>query len=148
MKRHPSLAHLSRDHHGALLLARLLQKNAPAYNGLPTDVAGKAAYALKQYTEELVPHFIAEEQIFKWVIGINGQLDLLVQTIHREHQELHQLFSNFPDGPDLESYLDATGKALETHIRKEEREVFPLMQECCDDAMMDKINHYLSSQED
>ncbi|MDB5278248.1 MAG: Hemerythrin cation binding domain protein [Ferruginibacter sp.] len=147
MKRHPSLAHLSRDHHGALLLARLLQKNAPVYNGLPADVAGKAAYALNVYHKELVPHFAAEEHILQWVTGINGQLDLLVQTIYREHQELHQLFSNFPAEPALESYLDTTGKALEIHIRKEERELFPLMQEWCNEATMDKINSYLSPQE-
>jgi iron-sulfur cluster repair protein YtfE (RIC family) len=147
MKRHPSLAHLSRDHHGALLLARLLQKNAPVYNGLPADFAGKADYALKVYKEELVPHFAAEEHILQWVTGINGQLDLLVQTIYREHHELHQLFATFPAESALENHLDTTGKALEIHIRKEERELFPLMQECCGEATMDKINTYLSPQE-
>jgi hypothetical protein len=81
MKRHPSLAHLSREHHGALILARLLQKNAPAYKDLPVDTEGKATYALKFYKEELVRHFEEEESVLKMVIGINGALDLLVQKI-------------------------------------------------------------------
>ena len=71
MKRHPSLAHLSREHHGALILARLLQNNAPAYKSLPTDTAGKAVYALNFYEKELVKHFEAEEKAFTLVTGNN-----------------------------------------------------------------------------
>ena len=41
MKRHPTLAHLSREHQGALILAKLLQEDAPDYKGLPTDKNGK-----------------------------------------------------------------------------------------------------------
>jgi hypothetical protein len=86
MKRHPSLAHLSREHHGALLLARLLQKDAPAYTGMPTDTTGKAAYASKFYNDELIQHFSSEEAALKIVTGIDGTLDELIATIFKEHQ--------------------------------------------------------------
>jgi hypothetical protein len=36
MKRHEALIPLSRDHHGTLILARLLRSDAPPYKGLPT----------------------------------------------------------------------------------------------------------------
>lgn len=146
MKRHPSLAHLSRDHHGALLLARLLQKNAPVYKGLPADISGKVKYAEQFYKAELIPHFLAEEKALDLVTGINKSLDLLVQTILLEHKELHHRFTNIPTGTYLELYLDATGKALETHIRKEERELFPLMQEICSEALLQGINDCLTQQ--
>ena len=42
MIRHSSIVSLSREHHGALILARLLQKDAPPYKNLPKDLKGKA----------------------------------------------------------------------------------------------------------
>ncbi|MEO7264876.1 MAG: hypothetical protein ABIW38_08185, partial [Ferruginibacter sp.] len=69
MKRHPSLISLSREHHGALILARLLQKNAPAYKGLPSDSNGKAVYALQFYKDELIQHFLQEEKVLALVKG-------------------------------------------------------------------------------
>lgn len=145
MKRHPSLAHLSREHHGALILARLLQKDAPAYKDLPADTDGKAIYALKFYKEELIKHFEEEEKVLKLVTGINAALDLLVKTIFREHQELHESFKLISNHSGLTTHLDELGKELEIHIRKEERELFPLIQETCSEDLMTAIDTSLSS---
>lgn len=146
MKRHPALIPLSREHHGALILARLLQKDAPVYKGLPTDTQGKAEYAFKFYQEELVKHFEDEERVLKLVTGVESNLDLMIKTISYEHQELHELFQSIDNHPDLSSHLDQIGKTLETHIRKEERELFPLMQETCNEDLMIKVDKSLSSQ--
>ena len=146
MKRHPALIPLSREHHGALILARLLQKDAPVYKGLPTDTQGKAEYAYKFYQEELVKHFEDEEMVLKLVTGVESNLDLIIKTIYHEHQELHELFQSIANHPDLSSHLDQIGKTLETHIRKEEREFFPLMQETCNDDLMIKVDKSLSPQ--
>ena len=146
MKRHPALIPLSREHHGALILARLLQKDAPVYKGLPTDIQGKAEYAYKFYQEELVKHFEDEERVLKLVTGVESNLDLMIKTIYSEHQEFHKLFQSIDNHPDLTSHLDQIGKTLETHVRKEERELFPLMQETCNDDLMIKVDKSLSSQ--
>ena len=146
MKRHPALIPLSREHHGALILARLLQKDAPVYKGLPTDIQGKAEYAYKFYQEELVKHFEDEERVLKLVTGVESNLDLMIKTIYREHQELHELFQSIDNHPDLINHLDQIGKTLETHIRKEERELFPLIQETCNEDLMIKVDKSLSSQ--
>jgi len=145
MKRHPSLAPLSREHHGALILARLLQKNAPEYKDLPSDTAGKAIYALKFYNEEIIKHFEEEEKILKLVIGINSSLDILAGNIFKEHQDLKVLFHsiNIPAGS--ADHLNKLGKALEIHIRKEERELFPMIQEICNEEIMAEIENSLSS---
>ena len=146
MKRHPALTPLSREHHGALILARLLQKDAPVYKGLPTDIQGKAEYAFKFYQEELVKHFEDEERVLKLVTGVKSNLDFMIETIYREHQELHKLFQSIDNHPDLISHLDQIGKTLETHVRKEERELFPLMQETCNEDLMIKVDKSLSPQ--
>lgn len=145
MKRHFALAHLSREHHGALVLARLLQEDAPGYKGLPTDTNGKVTYALNFYHSELIKHFKEEEEVLNLVIGINAKLDSLVETIFSEHKDLHILFRAL-NNPLIENlYIDKLGKKLEAHIRKEERELFPLIQENCSDEMMAEIDKSLTS---
>ena len=145
MKRHPSLAHLSREHHGALILARLLQKDAPAYKDLPFDTEGKAQYALKFYREQLVKHFEEEERVLKLVTGINDKLNSLVEATLNEHQQLHVLFKSINTHPDVTTLIDEIGKTLEIHVRKEERELFPLIQETCSEEVMIAIDRSLSS---
>lgn len=145
MKRHASLAPLSRQHHGALLLARLLQKGAPAYKGLPTDSAEKAVYAIQFYRDELIPHFAAEENIvLPGIKGVTDKLDILSQEILLEHKELRLLFDMIPNAAHLESHLDILGSALEKHIRKEERELFPLIQETCNETILAGIMRSLT----
>ncbi len=140
MKRHDSLAPLSREHHAALILARLLQKGAPVFKGLPADIAGKAAYARQFYRDELIPHFMAEENMVLLNIkGTSHQLDTLAEDIIREHKLLKLLFEMMPGADHLEDHLDSLGFALEKHIRKEERELFPLIQSTCSESILDAI---------
>lgn len=144
MKRHPSLAHLSREHHGALILARLLQMNAPAYKSLPTDTYGKAGYAFQFYEKELVKHFEAEEKALTLVKGISLALDQWLPIISNEHKALHVLFQTIKDNDNLQAHLDTLGKTLEIHIRKEERELFPLIEETCTEEVLMAIDKSLS----
>ena len=129
MKRYDSLAPLSRDHHPALILARLLRKDAPAYQGLPTQVNEKAVYAIQFYMGELCSHFEKEESLLKKLMHINQQVDLLIKEIFEEHKMLSKAFLELADQPNQEEMNDQLGKLLETHIRKEERILFPLLQE-------------------
>jgi iron-sulfur cluster repair protein YtfE (RIC family) len=135
MKRHWALVPLSREHHGALILSRLLQKDAPIYKGMPSDPVGKAGYAFKFYQEELVEHFLKEEAVMALILGVDVELDLLIDSIYREHENLHALFNR----KDLVMHLDQVGKALEFHIRKEERQFFPLIQQSCNEELMKAI---------
>ncbi|MEO7768870.1 MAG: hemerythrin domain-containing protein, partial [Ferruginibacter sp.] len=137
--------HLSRDHHGALILARLLQKDAPAFKDLPVDIKEKADYAIKIYHKDLIKHFEDEEKALKLVIGVNSALDGLIKTIFREHQELHAFFKAIPAHDDIPAQLDQLGQALEIHIRKEERELFPLIEQTCNEKLMDAIDQSLSA---
>jgi len=144
MKRHSSLAPLSREHHGALILAQLLKKGAPLYKGLPADFSGKADYAIQFYRNELIKHFDDEERVIKKIKGINVDLDKLASEITNEHKELGVLFTSIKNTNDLATHLDKLGSALEQHIRKEERKFFPLIQELCNEKLLSEIEQALS----
>lgn len=145
MKRHEALVPLSRDHHAALILAKLIQRGAPEYKGLPTDLAGKAAYAVKLYRNELIDHFLSEEKnVLEKVRGINQTLDGLSDEIIHEHRELRLLFELLPVTEKPEEHLDTLGYALEKHIRKEERELFPMIQENCSETLLAEIARLLT----
>jgi len=144
MKRHPSLAPLSRQHHPALILSQLLKKNAPAYKGMPTDTEGKMLYATRFYQSDLVPHFADEEKVFEKLNNINPLLDAAIKEIVEEHVLLHQLFAGIPGQTDAVTYLDELGHTLEKHIRKEDRELFPMIEQLVDEATMISIDQLLN----
>ena len=139
MKRHEALAPLSREHHEALLLAQLLKKNAPAYKGLPETTGAKAAYAVNFYTTKLVTHFNIEEQILQKVKQYNGAIAALTAEIIQEHVQLAAMFNALHHSDDLADALDKTGTLLEAHIRKEERVLFPLIQQYCPQEVLATI---------
>jgi iron-sulfur cluster repair protein YtfE (RIC family) len=144
MKRHEALIPLSRDHHGSLILARLLRSDAPPYKGLPHDAEGKAEYALKHYREELLEHFDREEKMIPVLMGINPTLDSLLACMKTEHQELHSLFNSININRELFNQLDTIGRALESHVRKEDRVIFPLIQESCTEEVLNKLADILT----
>ncbi len=147
MKRHSSLASLSREHHGALILAQLLKKGAPVYKGLPADLEGKRDYAIRFYNDELIKHFNEEEQaVIKKIEGVNPGLDKIACDIEVEHAALRVLFTSIKDTNDLSTSLNELGCALEQHIRKEEREFFPLIQELCNEDLLSEIERALAEQ--
>lgn len=140
MKRHKALIPLSRDHHEALILSRLLQADAPEYKGLPTDAAGKADYASRFFEKELVEHFAEEETVFNLSRNVSHDMDVLITELVEEHEKLAKWFNALPTSSDLSNDLDQLGRLLESHIRKEERVLFPMMQEQLNEAILDSIS--------
>jgi len=125
IKRHEALKPLSRDHHQGLILAQQLKKGAPQYKGMPSTLESKKEYAIAFYKSELVKHFADEEEIlFPFVAGKNSGIDKLILEIISEHRKMEIMVKNLEDSHNLEDLLDELGNLLETHIRKEERELF------------------------
>jgi len=129
MKRHPSLIALSHDHHHGLMLAQLIKKGAPQYEGLPKDIKGKIEHVKKSWDNELKLHFENEEKIlFPAVKGKDKELDTLIAEILDEHVKIKLLVESLDESKNIEDTLDELGIALEQHIRKEERQVFQKIQ--------------------
>ncbi len=129
MKRHKSIIALSHDHHHGLMLAQLIKKDAPEYKGLPTDLIGKVNHVKESWENELKLHFENEENIlFPFAKGKDKEIDNLIDEILDEHKLIETLVKSLDTTTDIESTLDQLGKALESHIRKEERELFQKIQ--------------------
>ena len=141
MKRHPALIPLSRDHHEALILSRLIQADAPHYKGLPTETPGKLDYAINFFGQHLVDHFREEEDVFSLAKGFNNEMDSLINELVNEHERLSKMFNSLPASTDQDASLNTLGKFLESHIRKEERTLFPMMQKYIDDKRLDEISN-------
>ncbi|RYF89922.1 MAG: hemerythrin domain-containing protein [Chitinophagaceae bacterium] len=136
MKRHTSLAPLSRQHHHALLLAQLLKTAAPDYKGMPNTPAGKAAYAVEFYKSDLLPHFAAEEAVFEKIMHLDNGLQVMLKEIVAEHAILRHLFEGMVANARDVAYQNEVGMLLEKHIRREERELFPLIERIADEATL------------
>lgn len=143
MKRDEALAPLSRDHHGSLILAQLLKKDAPVYRELPTEPWDKAKYALQQFEEHIKDHFRKEEEMLEKVKGCYQEVTILTDEIKKEHQQLAALFSSLTNSIDLVNTLDELAVTLQDHIRKEERVLFPMLQQHCTAEQLQEIHELL-----
>ena len=146
MKRHTALYTLSHDHHQGLILAQQLKKNAPHYKGMTSTLDGKKEYAISFYNTELVKHFEDEERIlFPAVIKRYKEVDELVEEIISEHRKMKSLINDLIRKSDVEDLLDELGVLLENHIRKEERKLFPKLEEILSEEELVSISKRLIS---
>lgn len=113
------------------------------YRDLPENDADKAVYALQQFNEHIRTHFEQEELMLKKVVGLNEEIDELAAEIAAEHLELTKLFMELPEPKQLAEHLDYLANKLETHIRKEERQLFPMLQEHCNENLLQEIHQLL-----
>lgn len=129
MERHRALHSLSHDHHHGLILAQLIKKGSPQYKNLPNTTEGKKDYSIRFYNYKLIKHFEDEEKIlFPVVNGKNDEIDNLIEEIIIEHKKIKLLINQLESDEDVESTLDELGRILESHIRKEERDLFMKIQ--------------------
>jgi iron-sulfur cluster repair protein YtfE (RIC family) len=145
MKRHNSLISLSHDHHHGLILAQLIKKNAPKYKNLPNTIDGKVEYTIYFYNTELVKHFRQEEEIlFPPSKGKDESLDILIGEIITEHKKIRILVEALKTKNHFEEILDELGNLLESHIRKEERKLFPEIEKVIAEDEMMKISNAMA----
>lgn len=128
LKRDSALVPLSREHHKGLILAQLLKSDAPDYKSLPSDNAGKVAFAKKTYEEILKGHFEKEES---WLIPLSLKTGKLLASmasrILKEHAVIREKIDQLHD-QSSSGCLDELGRLLAQHIRFEEREWFQELQ--------------------
>ena len=138
MPRHAALIPLSHDHHHALVLALRLKKGGPASQndrGWPTDISGQLQSTLEFAKDELLPHFLIEEEILYPAAREqrSESLDLLIGQLLEDHTSmravLHDLKSTQAPESEILGQLQQFGAQLGKHIRREERELFPLIEQ-------------------
>lgn len=129
--RHPSLIPLSHDHHHGLALALRCRKQALGQLK-PMGAAGlreRATEFLAFYRSNLAAHFRAEEEaLFPIMRASLPDVGPLLDELTREHVALRQGATQLEAGIGLAKLVFDLGDLLERHIRKEERELFPLFE--------------------
>ena len=133
--RHPSLVALSHDHHHGLALALRCRKQALGQLK-PMGAAGlreRAKEFLDFYRTNLLTHFRAEEEslfpvIREAVPGSAAKIDELI----KQHEQFRTSVALLEGSVGLAKLIFDLGDLLERHIRKEERELFPLFEKHVD----------------
>ena len=121
MKRIAELRDLSDDHHGALVLARRCAQAASGDAARAETVWREVRAA---FASQLEPHFEIEERLLLpalEAIGEPGRAD----RIREDHASLRALAGLAAPSP---AQLERFGRALEAHVRFEERDVFEVAQ--------------------
>jgi len=119
IKRTDFLKPLSRDHHHGLLLCSKIRVGFKKH----IDPQRIKKYANWFFETHLTPHFETEEKNFFPILGNENSL---VVKAKAEHQYLRKLFAK---SENLEANLNLIADELNNHIRFEERELFPAIEE-------------------
>lgn len=128
MKRAKELIPLSREHNRALLLARRARRAAHSQD--PDRIREAWRELLEVYRDEMADHFRTEESLLFPIARELGHHSL-VDRLLREHAAIRQtLAESHRQTPER---LKTLGEVLTQHVRREERELFPILETQLDD---------------
>jgi iron-sulfur cluster repair protein YtfE (RIC family) len=146
-KRHPSLLALSHDHHHGLALALRCRKQGLGQIK-PMGSEGlrqRAQEFLCFYASELESHFRAEEEILfsQMRTRVPDSLQLIDELV-RDHETIRRAVPQLQGGTAQGKLIFDLGDLLERHIRREERELFPLFEQHAGEVDAEKIGAEIS----
>ncbi len=124
MKRHASLLPLSREHHTALSLARHCERCAQSGDATLIDAACRRA--IDEFARHLDAHFQTEERTLLPLLQGAATAPLVQRTL-AEHRALHDCLDGLQHN-DV-GVLARFGQCLAAHVRFEERELFPAIED-------------------
>ena len=136
MKRHPALIPLSHDHHAELVQARRLRLVSGS-DVAEARVAAATQYALAFFTETASHFDVEETQLFPLLVRSGGSSPLLEQVL-TEHEELRgmawALQEEAAAGDVSGETMARLADLLDASVRREERELFPLIEQTVSDG--------------
>lgn len=137
MIRHPAIIELSRDHHQALRQAMVLKR------ATDETAAEVAAGFVAFFDDECQHHFEVEEQVllplFATYVGIEEMVDPVIAQMLREHVELRALVEQLRGGDASTQLVREAGQRLDSHVRLEERKLFPKIQKRLTDDQLNAL---------
>ena len=85
-----------------------------------------------------------EEKIFDLARKTNGTLEYLIVELIDEHRILTAMFSALQEAKNKPEKMNTLGELLTSHIRKEERQLFPLLEQTLTADQFLEIDHLLT----
>lgn len=147
MKRHPGLRPFSDDHHQGLVHSLRLRRAA----GDPGTLRETARAFLEFWREDTSAHFRREEEILLPVLArYGGDVEREpVTEMLAQHARIRGLVMSLEDELDRGEIRPETareiGELLESHIRLEERIVFPAIEEELPEEALQEISARLEA---
>jgi hemerythrin-like domain-containing protein len=142
MKRHPALIPLSRDHHDGLVQAVRLRRAAAAGDA-SARLAAASAFVEFFRTEERVHLRDEEEELFPLLLRHVRSQPVPLREARVQHVQLEgfarRLGIAVAAGSVDREPLEAAGALLDAHIRLEERQLFPLIEELVPDDELRRL---------
>ena len=132
IKRSEQLAPLSRDHHDGLLFAWKIRQGLK--NGSAPEVI--MAYVHWFWNNHLQLHFSQEEHLLLTHLSESNEM---AQRLKTEHQQVRELVSATPDTLLLSKLADI----MTDHIRFEERQLFPYIEQTISKDQLNTIHKQL-----
>jgi iron-sulfur cluster repair protein YtfE (RIC family) len=140
--RHPALVPLSHDHHHGLALALRCRKQALGQLK-PLGAEGlreRAGEFGDFFSNELIPHFRAEEEVlFPCMRERVPESAALIDELVGDHEKIRRAIPQLERQTALGKLIFDLGDLLERHIRKEERELFPLFERHAEELDVDAL---------
>lgn len=147
VQRHVGLQGLSRDHHHALVLARLLRTSLAPVGGSADEGGGDLQSRVRaEWTSHLAPHFAVEErELLPLCHGVGAELSEQAATIRNDHLALRSMLAGLTAASTPDDAA-ALADRLEAHVRFEERVWFPALQAALDEETLAALEWRLDPQ--
>ncbi len=140
MKRNPNLYPLSHQHHNGLMAVLFLEKGLTKN----ADLKIMKDFILYCWEAELDDHFITEEKQLNPSLLQLPQAEELYLRMMSEHQQIRNIIDAIKEGKESNTMIESFHTLLEKHIRFEERELFPFIQEHASEAALISLGEQIS----
>lgn len=137
MKRDENLQPLSRQHHNALMAVLLLKKGVQK----KADVQVMQDFILAVWKDDLQQHFQLEENWLP-VAPHEPKLTLLYERMLQEHERIRKYIHQFSTTLTSHETVKTFYELLEQHVRFEEREYFPAIEQFLTSEELDLIGQH------
>lgn len=132
MKRAEALRPLSREHLVALTVAKKLRE--------ADDVAAAASAFLEFWEADGQRHFRIEEEVLLPGWALHAEVDRpAVARMLEEHLAIRREALRFDAGKPSLPETHALGDLLHDHVRFEERQLFPMVEEALEETSLDRL---------
>lgn len=132
---------LSWEHHYGLVLAQRMRLGLKKQ----TEPAVVASYLLHFWTHYIQPHFETEETLLLPAMRADHPV---ISRLQKEHKDIRGLVGSIQEeiqSEKLAELLQSFADQLTSHIRYEEKTVFPLAEELIPEETLTRIDHTLHS---